>query len=678
MPACETERAIRTRLTGWLLVLGAVVLPEARAAELQPIDDETVRQWSLHVAPLPHAMELSAEVRLPRGRLAVFRPPLDHPAIDEAVRELQASAGATTVTDDAFRITLQLGGPEASVLDSVPNQDQAYRIFPETDHTGLRLVARKPVGLFYAARTLTQLVAARSTNTELRLPMLRVTDWPDIPERGFWGSDSFEHLRWIGSLKFNVVEQIADVRVDATGRGQARLKSGREPMIEEGPRYGVLPVPAIVHLEQLSGKGLFEAHPELKAQGGQDGAICYSQTAIVGVLADWIVALGTLPHVSDVDVWMTENLHGQGGCRCSKCQPHDRNALEVRCILAAWRKAQQELPDIRLRILLSEETYRSNQLVLAELPEDVKLIYYHSLLTYTAQRREMVYPLMAKYAVQGRWLGICPQLTGVVGPAAPFSGAHFVRYRMQEFVDKKVSSFIAYVTPLLNHARFNVEAAAEWSWNVRGRDPREFAQSYATRNGIEPADLFAAWSEAIGPVAWDVYGSEWPSGERRRASTPVAQALRAGTLPQLGTVRNRLYPHPWGQFRSEQQIRDGLNDARRALALAQRIGRPEIMEESRVIEGFMRSLAALYELQAVAGPGAMTNDNRPRAAAAFQEFISGCQQAESALRAWSKLIAPDIEAAPGSRYWQIADVLPQTVQQMQAVANETLSRGNEN
>lgn len=103
---------------------------------------------------------------------------------------------------------------------------------------------------------------------------------------------------------------------------------------------------------------------------------------------------------------------------------------------------------------------------LDSVPNKVKLTYYHSLLTYTAGRREMIYPLMEKFAAEGRWLGVCPQLTGSVGPVTPFSGAHFVHWRMKEFVEKRVSGFTAYVTPLLGHARFNVEAAAEWSWNL--------------------------------------------------------------------------------------------------------------------------------------------------------------------------------------------------------------------
>jgi len=423
-----------------------------------------------------------------------------------------------------------------------------------------------------------------------------------------------------------VVEQISAIWVDEKGRGRGRLKPGCEPMIAEGPRYGIHPVPAVVHLEQLSGKGLFEAYPQLKARAGQEGAVCYSQAAIVDVLADWIVELGSLSGVSEVSVWMTENLHRQGGCRCDDCARTDRSVLEIRVILDAWRKARERLPQVGLRVLLSEETYRSNHLVLAELPHEVKLVYYHSLRTYTAQRRPMVYPLMAEYAAKSRWLGVCPQLTGFVGPATPFSGADFVRYRMEEFVKNRVSGFTAYVTPLLAHARFNVEAAAEWSWNLRGRTTREFALSYAVRHRIDPPELFAEWSETIGPVSWDLYGSEWPTGELRRSSTPVVEALRTGSLPELGALRGNFYPHPWGQFRSGQQI-------------------------------YIRSLTALYDLREIVRPHGIAEAHRPRAARAFREFVEACRRAESSLRAWSELIAPELKAPAGSRYWRVANVL---------------------
>ncbi len=658
------------RTMALLAILGSVAATETLAVEPATITVEEARQWGRHVVPLPQKMEISAEVQLERGQIGVPMLQTDHPVAKQAIEELRACVGAGTAAQRVFRITLQLGGPEASPLDSVPNKDQAYRIFPEADRPGLRIVAQTPVGLLYGVETLTQLISAKATADALQVPILRATDWPDVAERGFWGSDSFLHLRWMAEVKMNVIEQISAVWVDENGKGHARLKSGREPMIEEGPRYGIRPVPVVLHLEQLSGKGVFEAYPELKARGGQEGAICYSQTAIVGVLADWIVALGSLPGVADVDVWMTENLHGKGGCRCDDCARHDRNVLEVRAILAAWRKARQRLPDVGLRVLLSEETYQSNHLVLAELPEEVKLVYYHSLLTYTAQRREMVYPLMEQYAAKVRWLGVCPQLTGFVGQLTPFSGAHFVHYRMKEFVEKRVSGFTAYVTPRLTCARFNVEAAAEWSWNVRGRTPREFALSYAVRHRIDPPELFAEWSEAIGPIAWDLYGSEWPTGEIRRSGTPVVEALRTGKLPKLGTVRWDLYPHPWGQFQSQRQIRDGLTAARRALDLARKIGRPEIVEESRVIDGYIRSLAAVYDLAEIVGPQGIAKEHRQQAAKAFQEFIDACSRAESSLRAWSKLIAPELETPAGSRSWRVAEALKRNVRDMRALATE--------
>jgi len=57
-----------------------------------------------------------------------------------------------------------------------------------------------------------------------------------------------------------------------------------------------------------------------------------------------------------------------------------------------------------------------------------------------------------------------------------------------------------------------------------------------------------------------------------------------------------------------------------------------------------------------------------QSAVPIEDGIDACEQAESSLRSWSKLIAPQIEEAAGSRYWQIADVLKQTIRQMRALA----------
>lgn len=276
-----------------------------------------------------------------------------------------------------------------------------------------------------------------------------------------WGSDSFLWLEWMAERKMNVDEQISALSVDPqTKRGHAAPKPGYEALVTVGPRHAVQPVPVVLHLEQLSGKGVLEAYPSLRAQGGQEGAICYSQPEFVGVLADWIVDLRHLPGVKDVDVWLAENLHGQGGCRCAECRKVDRSVLELRTVLAAWRLAKQKVGDVGLRVLASEETYPSHALMFRELPPDVKLWYYHSLFTYNTGETPMITGEVEKLARGGHWVGVCPNLNANVGRANPFTGAPFIHYRMNEFVRKNIKGLIGYATPRVRYARFNVEAAA--------------------------------------------------------------------------------------------------------------------------------------------------------------------------------------------------------------------------
>ena len=659
-----------------MLVSAVSACPSEGLVEVTPTE---AKGWLRHVIPLPKQVELSAKVVTTPASVSLV-PPAQHDlltaqAVDELRACLRQPADRSDGAGATFAITLQLGGDEAGPLRELQNWGQAYRLFPEPNGEGLRLVALTSSGLFYAAKTLAQLITARATEGRVEVPLATIADWPDMAERGLWGSDSFLHLKMLGDVKMNLCEQIAYVWVDEEGRGHGKLKPGREPMVDEGPKYGIRPLPAVVHLSQLKGKGLLEAYPNLVAQGGDEGALCLSQPEIVNVLADWIVELGSLPHVTDVSVWLTENLHGKGGCTCAQCAQHDRNVLETQVVLRAWELAKQRwspsaLPTPGLRILLSEETYRSNAKILEILPKDVKLTYYHSLLTYTTFRRPMIEPLFARWCEQGGYLGVTPQLTGDVGPATPFTGAAFVHYRMNEFVDKGVSCLTGYATPRLQHCRFNVEAAAEWSWNAKGRTTREFAESYAVRHGIADPGTFEEWSETIGPVAWRLYGSEWPAGERRKALTPVVEALRAGTLPELGHVKWGLYAKPWGQYQSATQLSDDLAAATRAVALARKLAVPETVEESLVIEGYAKSLGALWELKQVVTPAGIAAQHKDAARNHFGDFTHGCDQSAGAVRRWSQLVAPDVGTNAGSRYWKVAEILERLGTDMRALSRE--------
>ncbi len=597
------------------------------------------QQWLRHVIPLPQEIALEGALEVPPGAVRIVAPLGGSSVVASAVAELRRVVGRSERPRQAT-VRLMLGGARAENLRELPSSEQAYRIETHASGREIRIIALEPPGLYYGALTLAQLIRARSTESVVTLPILSVTDWPDIADRGLWGSDNFLEVEWMARRKLNLIQQISWLHVTADGHGEARLKDGREAMVELAPDLAMRPVPAVLHLEQLSGKGLFEAYPQLRAQGGAEGAICYSRPEFVGVLADWLVELGSLRGVETVEVWLAENLHGEGGCQCPECAKHDRSVLEARTVVAAWQQARKRLPGLRLRVMTSEETDGSNRAIIEALPPEVGIDYYHSLLTYTCMRRAMIPPEFAE-AANDRWVGVVPNFVALVRPAHPFTGAQFMHQRLTEFTRKGLSGVMGYATPRVKYARFNVEAAAEWAWNADGRASREFALSYAVRHGLPEPELFADWAMTLGEVAWDVYASDWPSGLQRRNPGPAADMLAEGTLPPLGEIKWGVYPAPWGGISDAERLAADVEAAGEAMELAQQLGSPEHLYETQVIQGYIEALAALHALKTLAPGGQIAPQDRDMARASFQRYLSSLQQAEIALRRWALTVDPD-------------------------------------
>ena len=609
----------------------------AAIAQPNPVSQAEATTWVRYTIPLPKSISIPAKVVVPKTDVVIQCKVMMGPVITQACRELTETMGLpgkANPSANAFKILLELGGPEAEKLKSLTNSDQAYAILPQAGNKGLRLVALTSTGLYYAAKTLQQLVKPRVTRNSVEIPLPNVTDWPDMEKRGLWGADTYEVLRWMGDRKLNIEEQISARAVEPDGRGRSMLKPGREPMIKEGPLYCVEAVPAILHLEQLTGSKIFDVYPNLRGTGGQAGNICYSQPQIVNVLTDWISDLASLPTVQGVDVWMAENLHGKGGCRCAECKKTDRSVLEIRVILSAWRKAEERLgKQIQLYVLSSEETVSANPLVLKELPDGVRFWYYQWL-TYKTGRRPMVTHDLVAAAKQGKWIGIVPNLDSMTHFLEPFTGADFIHYRMNEFVDKGLKGLLGYATPKTLFNDFNVEAAAEWSWNAKGRTPQEFALSYAVRRGFKNPKQWAEWADLAGPVEWDIYGSEWTCGAQGGYPGPVAKLLLDGKLPKLGALSNK--PIPFGQIRTVEQLDGNVVVAAKALKIAREMGMEEYLQESLVAAGYAKSLKALYELGQIVKDGKVAPADRNSAERYFQMYSDGLKQASDALPKWEK------------------------------------------
>lgn len=614
------------------------------AGTVTVVTDADRMEWIRHTVPLPKSIEITAKSDVPADKVAVVYEGPAHPVVDQAIKEIKQTIGcAGDPASPAFTLRMVIGGPDAGPLKDLKNSDQAYRILATGQSSNeISLVARTERGLYYAAKTLQQLIAAKKSGSSVSVPILEVTDWPDLDKRGLWGSDNFLHLRWLADRKMNLCEQISDLSIDESGKPVARLKEHREPLIDEGPLYGIEFSPVVLHLEQ-SGAKIIAAHPNLKGKSDHPGVMCYSQPECVDIIAEWIYQLASLPTVTSVDCWMTENLAGKTGCQCCECEEDGWAVLEARTIVAAWKKAREKLGrPFRLRTMTTEATEAYNRQVFNELPRDVEVGYYHSLLTYNSMRRPMLRPYVAREAAR-RWMGVAPSLCAAVGFCEPFTGAAFVHYRMNEFVDKGLSGLLAYATPRVHYYAFNVEAAAEWSWNAKGRSTREFAISYAVRQGCGDPERFAEWSETLGPVAWDVYGSGFPNEETRNNPGHVAYRLKEGRLRELGFVLWDVFASPWGSIRTEAQLEADVKAAAKGVKLAGELGMPGIIAESLVVDGYIRAIAALYELKRIVTPRGVKATAHDAARDAYRRYVRGLGQARAALRKWEAAVRTSAE-----------------------------------
>ncbi len=356
------------------------------------------------------------------------------------------------------------------------------------------------------------------------------------------------------------------------------------------------------------------------------------------IIADWIVDLANLPNVYGVDVWMAENLGDSTGCMCDECKKTDRNLLEARVIFKAWRKAEERLGrDVILYILTSEETVKSNDAILKEMPEGVRFWYYQWL-TYNTSETPMIKPYLEAAAKRGQWIGCVPNLDSMTHFLEPFTGQEFIHYRMNEFVDKGLKGLLGYVTPLTHYNLYNLEAAAEWSWNAKGRTPAEFALSHAVRQGFRDPEKWAEWATTIGPVEWDIYGSEWTSGAQRGTPDPVAKMLIEGKLPKLGSVMWDCFWIPFGDIKSVKQLDDDVAAAARAVKMAKELGVPQYWYESLVADGYIRSLKALYELGRIVKNGSVAEKERDAARKWFAMYSDGLKQAADNMPRWEEEI----------------------------------------
>jgi len=631
------------------------------------------QQWVRWVIPLPKEISIPAKAAIPvsdvRITLRKDAGEVEKTAFNQLI-SLFEDKGNTDCSKGSFEILISVSDKEGKVdgttipgvkgLEKLPNWEQAYYICPVGDDR-LVLTALDERGVYYAVQTLRQLLESKFDNGVVSMPLVSVTDWPDMAERGEWNVrisgckdpvKADRTIEWMAGHKMNLFEPNTRFKV-TKGEGDslkvnAWIQAGSD-MFKFSRHHAFKIVPSIAHIDiWLDKSGIYEIYPELlainqktagvneKTMGkATEYALCPSQQdLLIKTLSKFMYALARIDGVTDINCWLTES--GYENCKCAKCVKDGKSLhwiLEARAVVKAWQIVRRQYPDLNIRVLLTNGSYRDNEQILSELPPEVHASYYHCSRTYNSWKEPMIYPVLEKYAAKGGWLGVYPQNTGIVRIISPWSAPQFIKYRMNEFVRKELKNVSVYCAPDHSYHDFNITAVAEWLWNSRGRSEYEFAAAWATRRGFEDPDAVAQWADLLGPVGWDVYGADVVEPYFNRSHKKwIGNMVINRRSPELGKGMFKYFP-------TEEHIEHDLAACEKALTIADSIGSPEIIQETKVIQGYVRMLKEIYSIaNQVSMLKNPTYEQRLDLQKAMTRLASAGLQARNELRNWQDLM----------------------------------------
>jgi len=569
-------------------------------ATVSEVSENEQEQWLRYLIPLPKQISITHKVELPVSEIKITLREGAGDTEKAALNELLDLFGLQDEKGNVeTRFEIRLGVCDthgkigdvtisgADELAGLPNREQAYLIRPAGENR-LVLSALDERGVYYAAQTLRQLIESRLTGGRVAIPLVTVTDWPDMSERGVWGhAKTNSELKWMSALKLNLIQYPVSLEMTKGGRGTA---GGISPnWIESAHRHAVRTV-AFMALDSLDQAGAYEMIPELRSKALSTRTHpCASQSRFTGLLAEFMRSIAA-QGITEISACLSEEY---SRCSCEECRNERQSVMETRALVKAWHAAREQYPDLKLRVLLTQGSYLDNDKVLAEVPEEAGVTYYQTYTASALSREPMIYPLLEQYAAKDRWLGVFLPTAPSDTAMSPWTEPQFIKSRMREFVRKKLQCVCGPVLDNLKAYDFNDTAAAEWSWNSGQRSEREFAAAWATRRAIglkDPspetraaADAAAEWAAEIGPVEWDIYGSRIPDFHFRRAAGSVASS------PALWRRMFRYLP-------TVEHVDRDLKKCDDAMAIAQRLAWPAFEAETRIIQGYLRIVKEIYSL----------------------------------------------------------------------------------
>ncbi len=565
-------------------------------------------------------------------------------AVQEFKDMLKAKTGADiSGTEFVFRFLLVPTDPE---LKKLPNAAQAYRIAAD-GRQALDVTAVDDRGIFYAVRTLRQLLGTAATPEAIVIPLADILDWPDFEERGIWNGQSARHFERWADIKLNFANTSS--KVSPIIRGQSASCQIDGALLERARSRAFNIIPKIEHLNFLHRYGLFDAYPELKGQGKEADAgsyfahgkgryshpvPCASNPLLAKIIADWMADLAR-QGANEISCWLSER---PAQCQCDNCLASGQFVLEAAACVQAWENARRQYPNLKIRLFISTTTdsvgyYR----LLATLPQEVRV--ERACAAEMGRVRHSPRDLFRNalfdgYASAGVWMASYDAPINVNGAVETpeFKLPECSAERVRDFVEqlyhrgyKAVYGMMAWRNFDLEICGYNIAALAEWSWNVKGRSPREFALAWATRAGLDP-DAFAEWAACMGPVEFDVYDSDLPECYTR---SKAVEMIRNKLYPELGEGMFRYYASP-------AAFDDKIRACERALKIAGTLKDPRYALETRVVMSYAKLARSVYRI-------ALSNrrGEQPGVVAGLQALNEAAEENAAAIMDWRAHLGPE-------------------------------------
>lgn len=652
------------------------------------ISTEMKGRWLNHLLPLPHEVQMETAVSIPTHAIAVRVADGAEPIVVEAANDLRRILGhheePPLAADARFEILLatcdmlnQFEGVvfEAELLKELPNNSQAYAIFPQ-DQNRLILTGLTGRGVRYAACTLLQLLSANAITAEVIIPLVTIRDWPDIAERGLWNiPDAHEWIPWMSEVKLNfslikepIVHDLpASVLMHGDLTEKARMRAF-QPIVRDQPNSVLINTelmekarlwafdytPYIMHLNFLHERGLYQAYPELAGKG--DGALSgryfghkagsqhrapnAAHPKLAEILAEWMESIADQGG-REISCWLTER---PAQCGREECLADGQFVLEARAFITAWTKARLTYPDLRIRLFLSTTTLEGDHRILAEAPPEVKI--ERACATTMEEvlhvpRNLFANPLYDTYAKEGRWIASYDVPIGANGKVdtpefkVPERSAHRIRdyvHQMHRRHYSGVYGMIAWTKLAREINGFNIEALAEWSWNVNGRTEEEFAEAWSTRQRHSEPKQLARWAGLVGPIEFDVYASDFPvCYSQGKAVAMVTNKQR----PRLGEGMFRYYERE-EDFAAKRAV------CAEALAIADTFEDPDFAHETRVVDTYVGLAHSIYRIALLVASADLDDaGTQPQLLEHLQHLENAGRKNTDALRAWRTSLGPE-------------------------------------